>query len=60
MKQYTSKEFKYLLRRNGYEKMRTKGSHSIYKKGDKTVAVNLKLNPMVCRRLIKENDLQEV
>ena len=59
MKTYTTKEFKKILRLNGYDEIRTKGGHTIYKKGDKTISVNLKLNRMVCRRLIKENDLRE-
>lgn len=57
---YRSKEIKEiipLLRRNGYSKIRTKGSHFIYSNGKNTISINLKLNEMVKRRIIKENHL---
>ena len=42
------------LRRNGYYIDRWKGSHAIYSNGTQTVAVNIKLNEMVARRITKE------
>lgn len=57
MKKYTSREMKKILRMNGYEEVRQRGSHCIFKKDTATVVVNSNLNPMVCRRLIKENNL---
>lgn len=42
------------LRRGGYTLTRWKGSHAIYQNGHHTVAVNIKLNEMVARRIAKE------
>lgn len=57
VKAYTKREFAQLLNENGYEFARCKGSHFIYKKGDKTVSVPKNLNSMIGRRLIKEHNL---
>lgn len=55
---YTYKDFKKILKKNGYLLVRKRGDHFIYKnyKGN-TISINLRLNPMVARRLIKENRL---
>ncbi len=53
-----TKELKKLLLKNGFEEVRTSGGHTIYKRGDSTVAVNVRLNRMVCQRIIKENNLK--
>lgn len=45
------------LRRHGFVLNRWKGSHAIYCNGEHTVAVNIKLNEMVARRLIKTYNL---
>lgn len=45
------------LRRHGFTLTRWKGSHAIYCNGRDTVAVNIKLNDMVARRLIKTYNL---
>lgn len=45
------------LRRHGFSLCRWKGSHAIYCNGKDTVAVNIKLNDMVARRLIKTYNL---
>lgn len=42
------------LRANGYEFVRQRGSHMIYRKGNSEIVVNLKLNKMVKRRLERE------
>lgn len=42
------------LKANGYEFVRQRGSHMIYRKGDHEVTVNLKLHKVVAKRLIKE------
>lgn len=48
------REFRKELTDNGYEKVRTHGSHDIYKNVDgKTIVVNLNLNHMVMNRLKK-------
>lgn len=60
-KSYTVKEFEKILKLNGFERVRTHGSHAIYKKEDKTISVVVNnssgMNRMICRRLIKENGL---
>ena len=60
-KVYSTREFKKLLTSNGYQPMedRGKGSHSIYinNTGNK-ITINKRINPMVARRLIKENNLR--
>lgn len=47
-----------LLRRNDYTLDRWKGSHAIYSNGTNTVSVNIKLNKMVARRIVKECGLR--
>lgn len=54
----TYKQMCKLLKRNGYKLNRFNGDHAIYvKNGCNHVSVSFKLNPMVARRIIKENDL---
>ena len=57
VKAYSKREFERLLSNNGYEFVRCKGSHFIYKKANETVAVPKNLNSMIGRRLIKEHNL---
>ena len=57
-KQWTSREFAQLLRKNGYECVRSNGDHKIYKGNGYTVSVNVHLNSMVAKRLIKECSLK--
>ena len=54
------REFVPILRKNGYTKARSKGSHFIYinRTTHKTITVNKDLNKMVRERLIKENGLE--
>lgn len=60
LKIYNEKEFIRILTFNGYHPERTKGSHTVYvKDGYKNIIINKKLNPMVAKRLIKENNLVE-
>ena len=50
----------YTLKVDGYTYERTNGSHAIYKKiGYNNIIINRKLNPMIAKRLIKENNLIE-
>lgn len=52
------KKFGKILKNNNYENTRIKGSHYIFKNAEgNTIVVNLKLNRMVAKRLIKENNL---
>ena len=54
------REFVPILRKNGYTKARTRGSHTTYinRTTHKHITVNNNLNPMVRLRLIKENNLE--
>ena len=49
-----AREMKKILRNNGYEYQRCKGSHFMYSNGVYTVAVNKDLNAMVAKRIIKQ------
>ena len=52
------RNFLSILHRNGYKKARTKGSHIIFKNDNgNTITIKNKLNRMVAKRLIKENNL---
>ena len=53
-----AREMKKILRDNGYEYQRCKGSHFIYSNGVNTIAVNKDINRMVARRLLKQYNLQ--
>lgn len=60
IKQYSEREFKKILRNNGYRQIRSCGSHVIYK-NDKQQEIAIpsgrEPNKMMMRRLIKENNL---
>lgn len=61
-KEYTFREFRTLLRRNGYVFQRTAGDHQIYSNDKNTISIPFHgkdLNRMLVRRLIKENNLKE-
>lgn len=60
MKNYNAREFKQLLKENGFGYVRTCGSHQLYKRGSASVVVPIHLNHMIAIRLIKENNLEEV
>lgn len=53
-----AREMKKILRNNGYEYQRCKGSHFMYSNGVYIVAVNKDLNAMVAKRIIKQYHLQ--
>lgn len=60
MKQIERKYFIQLLRKNGYEYIRSSGSHSIYKNNNnRIVSVPKRLKSVVALRLIKEHNLYE-
>ena len=59
MRVYTFKQFKKILKRNGYRCERCNGSHFVYKKANNTIVINKNLNTAVAARLIKENRLIE-
>ena len=59
MKQYTSKEFIRIIKRNGFHYDRHNGSHSIYvNDAGRHISIPQKLECVIARRLIKENNLK--
>ena len=57
VKTWNKREFEKLLRQNGYKLDRVNGSHYIYTDGSNSICVKQKINKMIARRLIKENNL---
>ena len=57
-KEFSTQEFKRILMDNGFDLIRCKGDHYIYKRGGETAVVNKNLNKMVARRLIKTHNLK--
>jgi predicted RNA binding protein YcfA (HicA-like mRNA interferase family) len=57
MKQYTQREFIRIIRRNGYTFNRHSGDHAIYVRDGKHLSIPQKLNSVIARRLIRENNL---
>lgn len=60
MTTYNRKEFIRILRNNGYFPVRKSGGHTIFRNEQKNDSLSLQLrtNKMVCRRLIKEHNLE--
>lgn len=56
-KTYSTKEIQKILRKNGYEFVRQNGDHLIYSNGTNKITINININKMVARRIIKENGL---
>ena len=59
-REYSAKQFMKILNNNGYEKVRSKGSHVIFKNAANGFVISIpgvKLNKMIANRLIKENGL---
>lgn len=57
MRQYTQKEFIKVVKKNGFRYERHSGSHAIYSKNGRHVSIPHKLECVIARRLIKENNL---
>ena len=58
MRQWTSREFIRMLKRNGYTYSRHNGDHHIYvSKGGRHISVPQRLADVIARRLIKEHNL---
>lgn len=57
---YSAREFKKLLNRNGYYKVRSNGSHTVYENEEKhdKITANENINRMVAQRLIKQHGLR--
>lgn len=59
-KVYSERELYKLLKSNGYSNIRNNGSHKIFTKlGRNPISVPSSLNPMIIRRLLKENNINE-
>ena len=56
---YTTREVERMLRDNGYEHVRSSGSHKIFSNGMQTVALNPKVNKMVALKIIKQCKLEK-
>lgn len=58
-KSWNTREFSRILMDNGYRYLRTHGDHHIYynEQLNKKITINKNINKMVCRRLLKENNL---
>lgn len=57
-KSYNKREFHRILLNNGFELVRTRGSHYVFKRGDEEIVTNKDINKMIIRRLIKTHNLQ--
>ena len=57
MRQYTQKEFIKVVKKNGFRYERHSGSHAIYTRNGKHISIPHKLECVIARRLIKENNL---
>ena len=56
--QFKVKEFKRILRDNGYKEVRCCGSHQTWSNGTSKITLpTVKLSPVIAARLIKENNL---
>ena len=58
MKQYTQREFIRVVQKNGYLYSRHSGGHAIYVKDSRHISIPHKLECVIARRLIKENNLE--
>ena len=60
-KTYSARECRLIVKNNGFEYDHSTGGHDIYKKGEAVLSLpSGKINPMMFRRLMKENNLKEV
>lgn len=59
-KQWSNSDFCSLLRKNGYSFVWQSGNHQIWSNKVNTISVpSVRINCMLTRRLIKENNIQE-
>ena len=61
-KEYTFRDFRALLRKNGYVFQRNSGDHIIFSNDVNTISIPFhgkEINRMLAQRLIKENNLKE-
>lgn len=58
MKQYTQREFIRIVKSNGFSYNRHNGDHAIYVKDGRHISIPQKLECVIARRLIRENNLE--
>lgn len=58
MKQWTHREFIKVVRHNGFSYNRHNGDHAIYVKEGRHISIPQRLECVIARRLIKENNLE--
>lgn len=60
MKQYTQREFIRMCKSNGFNYLKHKGSHAIYRHSEtgRHISIPKNLNSCIALRLIKENKLK--
>lgn len=58
MKQYTQREFIRIVQKNGFLYSRHSGDHAIYVKNGRHISIPHKLESVIARRLIRENNLE--
>lgn len=56
-KSYSKREFHRVLLDNGFELVRTRGSHYVFKRGEEEIVTNKDINKMVARRILKQYKL---
>ena len=57
----SDRDFKRILKQNGYEIIRTNGDHTIWRNAERkdSITVNKNINPIVAKRLVKQHNLKE-
>ena len=55
--EFSTREWKKVLEKNGFKLARTKGDHFIYKRGSEMIVATKNPNCMQTRRLVKEFNL---
>ena len=54
---YSDREFKKILKKNNYTKVRCKGDHFTYSNGERNITITPNINKVVALRLIKQYNL---
>lgn len=57
-KSYNKREFHRILLDNGFELVRIRGSHYVFKRGNEEIVTNKDPNKMMIRRMLKTHNLQ--
>ena len=54
---YSDREFRKILKNNGYERTRSRGDHLMYSNGQNIIVITPHINKVLALRLIKQNQL---